>query len=223
MTTLFDIKHENDLSEYDSTVTDGGDLSQGSPGLAKTAGRMEALIDDTTSIYGQKNQAAPGSNEIRFRCYIDPNNLTMASGDNFVFLMLRVDVHVLRLRYDGANYEIRSVAYDDNGSLVAQTDDIADAEHYIEVHIERASSDIAADGRVRYWLDGVLTKTWPSVDNWDAFTALIHFRFGAAASIDAGTSGTLHLDELRANDDGKRIGPVGLSARIDHHYRTRRL
>ena len=100
---------------------------------------------------------------------------------------------------------------------------ITDAPHWIETHIERATSDVASDGRARWWLDGTLIRTDDHIDNYDVFGNITDVRIGAVMGIDAGTSGTFYLDEFRANNDGNRIGPVGLSARLDHHYRTRRL
>lgn len=225
MAILFNIKHEVDLSEYDSTVTDGGDLSQGTPGLAHTAGRLECLIDDTTGIYGQKDQSPPASNEIRYRFYVDPNTLTMAENDTFTICTPggATAMHLTAMSYSTGSYRIRANHYDDGGFHSVDQVAISDAEHHIEVHIERATSDIAANGRVRWWLDGVLQNTWSSVDNWDLFDELTRFRMGAIGGIEVGTSGTLYLDELKANDDGTEIGPVYVVPPKMHHYQTRRM
>ena len=230
MSTLFDLGFESDLSEFDSTVTHGGDLYwAAAAALAGTAGGVACLIDDQTAIYGVVTQAAPVSGELRYRFYVDPNSLTIANGDNFYLLMLRATApqvylhwHCL-LRNVGGVLKLGSKAYDDGDSLSMQTCTITDAPHHVEVHIERASSDVAADGRVRWWVDGVLVSTDADVDNYDTFGSITDFRLGAVSGIDVTTFGTFYLDEFRANDDGKRIGPVGLSARIDHHYRTRRV
>ena len=57
MTELFNVTHDaNNLNEYDSTVTDGGDLSTGTPGLASTTARMEAT---RSSVDALKNRISP--------------------------------------------------------------------------------------------------------------------------------------------------------------------
>lgn len=212
MSVLFDITHDADnLDEYDSTATDGGKLSTSTPGLVDTAAKMQALIDDTTAKYGQKNQAAPGSNEIRYRFYIDPNGITMGNAEAFVACRLDggASFHRTYLRYYVATgYQIWSAWYNDGGYEGGSTYNISDAEHYCEIHIKRATSDTDDNGEVYVWVDGNLVSSDTDVDNWDLFAAMAYFRLGACESVDAGTSGTVYLDELKANDDGSEIGPV---------------
>ncbi len=224
LATLFNIGHEADLSEYDSTVTDGGRLSQGSPGLASTSGRMEALISTTVAIYGQINFSTPASNELRFRFYIDPNGLTMGDAEAFqliVYVGSSGPKPYLRYTIAGG-YAIAMYYYNDGGYFGAVSINIADAEHYVEVHWERASGESADDGRFRVWVDGVLEDTQSSVDTFTDFD-MTGMQMGAAGSLDAGTSGTLYLDEFTANDDGTEIGPVaapsGAMPMAMHHYR----
>ena len=215
MAELFDIGHEVDLLEYDLTETDGGDLSQGTPGLAGTVGRMEALIDTTDAMWGQVDQVDPGTGHIRIRFYIDTNSLAMGNGENFTVLILYSyhagPYHVFRINllYDTDHYELYGRIYNDANDLdfVTFLDPLSDGVHYIETHVEQASSDIAGDGRCRIWVDGNLEYTLDDYDNYNVFDEMSAFRFGCQY-LDANTSGTLYLDELKANDDGGEIGPV---------------
>lgn len=227
---LFNIELETDLSEFDSTVTDGGDLSQsGAAALASTSGGMSCLIDDTTKIYGQKNQSAPASNEIRLRMYIDPNGLTMASEDSFVVMQMGLSVSPwlllrLYLRYYGTQYQIRCTAYGDGGYAHQAEEAISDAEHYVEVHVVRATTNSSADGETQWWVDGVAQEHWSDIDNYDIFALLSKILIGAADSLDAGTSGTFYLDEIKANDDGGEIGAVvagGVATQMVYYRRRR--
>ena len=93
----------------------------------------------------------------------------------------------------------------DAGESLHIVDSISAGEHYAELHVERASSNVSADGRVRWWLDGVLQQTWDNVDNYDHCAALSELQIGVRY-ISAGTSGTIYLDEYKANDDGSEIG-----------------
>lgn len=228
MTQLFNITHDADnLSEYDSTVTDGGDLSTGTPGLAETTARMTALVDDTTDIYGQKNIGAIGTTQIRFRFYFHPNSISMGAWEIFDILNLRPGAMYLCLvRYEraGPNMELVCVAGDDAGEHASDSVVItANEEHYIEVLVTRETSDGDADGSVQWWVDGVDQGEFTSnVDNYDTFVdSGMYVRMGAM-DLDSGTSGTFYLDELVANDDGSEIGPVpavtSLPA-IVHHLR----
>lgn len=231
MAQLFNITHDADnLDEYDSTVTDGGDLSTGTPGLANTTAKMQAFIDSTDGIFGQKNILSPAI--VRARLYVDPNTLTMANGDQFLFHRFGQraggfsPVVDLFLRFEtGTGFSlIAKVINDDGGQELFDVVTVSDEPHYVEYHVVRASSDIADNATFEWWIDGVSQETLIDIDIYNImFDENMRFILGASSSLDAGTGpGTLYLDELRANDDGKRIGPVGLGARIDHHYRMRR-
>lgn len=216
MVELFNITHDaNNLNEYDSTITDGGDLSTGTPGLADTTAKMEALIDSIGGIYGQKNfSSAPGA-DLRMRFYFGPNTLTIpGDGDSFYIFRLHSSTQSYLLRFylgrrDADGYWIRSVYVNDVGTGHYLTEyGISDGPHYAEFHLEREGSDGAGDGRFRFWLDGVLIGTHSSLDNWSECNDIDYTQLGAIGSIDADISGTIYLDELKANDDGSEIGPV---------------
>lgn len=214
MSLLWWVNHETgDLTQYDSTVTDSGDLSVDvASKLAGTKYGLSCLIDDQTSIYGQKNQTAPTSNEVRYRFYIDPNTLTMANADTFQVCILsssgpQTTIMRAALRYTTAGgYFIRGQPFDDAGALATDDTAITDAEHWVEVHVERATGAATNDGRVRLWVDDNLEATWSSVDNFDVFGNMTNVRLGAASGIDVGTLGTLYLDELVFRDDSLKIG-----------------
>ncbi len=214
MAEILDINLETDLSEFTSTVTDGGDLSQaGAAALASTSGGLSSLIDDTTDIYGANTFTTFTSGILRFRFYIDPNGLAMASGDQFEVVQILGSTSNNRTRvlleYNGTNYRIRAGTLDD-GSTTQFTSlyTVTDAEHYIEVRVEYASSDVASDGTLTLWFDGSQQETITNIDLFD-LSQWNESRIGAAKNIDAGTSGTLYQDEFVVRDDGNLIGAVG--------------
>lgn len=220
---LFNITHDaNNLNEYDSTVTDGGDLSTGTPGLAGTTAKMEALIDDTNAIYGEKNLSGTSHN-LRLRFYIDPNSLTMADGDSFYFGKLTVSgdpwtISLWRMRKSGSSYQIQlMVDIDGGGSAQGAWRTITDAPHFIEMDYAGAATDVSVDGVFRVWIDGVLTDTLSNLDAYDIFDiGLNSVIVGPYYGIDAGTLGTFYLDELKANDDGSEIGGIPDTPTIDN-------
>lgn len=218
MSLLFVIGHETgDLTEYTSTVPGDGDLeAHTDAGLHDTTYGLKCTIDDTVAIYGTRNETVPASNEIRFRAYIDPNGLTMAAADLFNFLQPRSSGPQLTLcnlslyRTAGGDYQIRTTATEDTGSAAPDFATISDDEHYVEVHIVRATSDVASDGTVQWWVDGADQGTWVALDNFDVFGNMTAFRIGVFGSIDAGTSGVLYLDQIAVRDDSSEIGNARL-------------
>jgi len=214
MTVLWGINHESgDLSGYDSTVVDGGDLSvAAAAALAGTNYGLQCVIDDTTDIYGVKAQTDPGTHRLRFRFYLDPNGVTMNAGDTVGLIYwtssLVGDFIDVTLSYDGASLEIRARCNDDGDTWRATTFyDITDEPHYIEIDVYQATDLDDADGYIWLYIDGASKQKKANIDNFHAFAGLIGMaRFGAhdpAASV----AGTYFLDQLVVNNDGSVIGP----------------
>lgn len=213
---LVDITHKyGDLSAYNSTVTDSGDLSVTSAAaLSGTNYGIQAVINDTTAIYGRINQTAPASNEFRLRFYVDTNSLTMADSDALPIVIWRGTNNPVwiagnvELRYFTAlGYQLFfQMNNDSNGWGSNDSFNITDAEHYVEMHITKASSNVASDGTAQWWVDGVDQGTLTGIDNFDLFADTTYFDMGPSYGIDAGTSGTIYLDNLEINDDGSAIG-----------------
>jgi len=217
MAVLFNITHDaNNLDEYDSTVTDGGDLSTGTPGLAGTTAKMQALIDDTTVIYGQKDFTQITSAAYRFRLYIDPNTITIPSFNSFFICDVSCSggqlARVLLYYQTGYGYRLQ-VSHQDDDYAAHSTSfySITDAEHYVEVLVTWASSALAHDATVTLWIDGDQKEQLTGLDIFNRGKpnrALL----GATAGVDAGTAGTLYLDEFVLRDDDTEIGPVAAPA-----------
>lgn len=213
MSEILNIDHEaGDLSEYSSTVTDGGDLSVASgAALASTNEGLSVLIDDTTSIYGRADYTQLGvRSDCRYRFYLDPNSLTMSDTDFHVICRTlngtsqRTQVQFGWLTASG--FRIRAMATDDGGTNQATSwVNISDAEQYVEVLIQYASGVSADDGVVRLWVDGSQVADRTDVDLYTRNSS-DSLRLGAVANVDAGTSGTYYLDQLILNDDGGEIG-----------------
>ena len=167
MSELFNIQLETDLSEFDSTVTDGGDLSQeAGAALGGTSGGLQCVIDDTTAIYGLKTQLAPASNEIRYRCYVDPNGLTMSNGDRFAWCNIETStggiLNLILLQIDyvtGTGYRLAVRSKNDAGANTDNYVNLTDAPHYVEVYMLRAATNVSADGSYQVWVDGALQIT----------------------------------------------------------------
>ena len=213
MTTIIDIDLESDLSEFTSTVTDGGDLSwSADAALAGSSGGMACLIDDTTAIYGEYNLGTSNTSGIsRFRVYFDPNSSSPSGAFVLIVQAIRSDTdNLLWLRYSnsGANYDLYLTLYLDGGSETIGYTTVTDAPHYIEILFTRASTNVSADGTCAWWVDGTqIGTTRDDLDNYDQFVNFDAIRLGAISGL-ASASGTFYLDELVVNDDGSEIGAV---------------
>ena len=208
MAEIFRITHEsNDLSEYSSTTTDGGDLSTSAAAAMVGSFGLSFLIDDTNLIEGQKNFTQITSAVYRYRVYFDPNALTMSSGDFFTSVQIREGGNArgnIQVEFDGADYRIRAQVRDDATTRSTSYYVISDATHYIEARVQYAASAVSADGDLTLWIDGTLKETLGSLDIFDISKpdkAILR-----ADGIDAGTSGTFYQDDFIFRDDDTEIG-----------------
>jgi hypothetical protein len=214
MAEIVNVNHETgDLSQYDQTITDGGDLSVSTDAALIGSYGLQVVIDDTNSISGRMNFASwpNGATHFRARFYLKPNLVTMASGDSFCIMTIDggSGYPVLTyLEYDGADYGIRLFYNNDGGAAGQFGSSITPQSHYYEILLSRATTDASNDGIVRHWIDGNLQNTKSGLDMWDRFNDITHMRLGAVFGIDAGTSGTLYLDDLVIRNDATEIGPV---------------
>jgi len=206
---------ENDLTDFTTTSTGGGDLSvQDYAALAGTNYGVSFVINDTGTLYGFTSISANTSGVVRARVYFDPNNISMGSSDEFVFFYLReasygdyfVEFH---LYYDSVeHYKIRPITYNDAtaNAFGGTSYQITDEPHYLEIIVTRASTDSAADGSAEFWIDGNSKVSASNIDNYDTFSnfGMVYF---AASGLDATTSGEFYMDECVVNDDGSEIGP----------------
>jgi hypothetical protein len=206
MAELFNVGHETgDLSEYDSTVVDGGDLSAaGGAALAGTSYGLQVVVDDTTAIYGEMDFSPPAS-YLRFRFYVDPNGFTV-NDSQYAVLARPIPYNMVEvvLSHSGAAYWIAFNLYDDSGSyLGTEFVEVTDDAHYVEVLITRG----AGSGAYQAWVDGVEAFEETDVDNDSRFDSLSGLVIGAVSFL--GTpSGTYYLDEFVARNDNTEIGPV---------------
>ncbi len=223
MAIILDIDHEaGDLSEWDYLTTDGGDMSAAAgAALAGSNYGMSLLIDDTNVLRATAAfTPGGGATSLRFRFYIDPNSLTMANGDSFLLLTLLTNgsatILEIWMEYSSSTYQFR-VVYRDDAATTVETDaglTFSDAEHYVEVLINRATTDSSSDADFEVWIDGGPVASASGVDLYDAFNDAAYIRMGAHYGIDAGTSGTFYLDEIVLRDDDTEIGPVSSGVTI---------
>lgn len=219
MGVIINITHDTstnltDASNY--TSSSGANISIASDAaLAGSVNGLKVVISSTTAQYAVKTVTADTSGTVRIRAYIDPNSITMANNNSFVWARLINSsgdtCAALILDYSTADgYEIGAWIYTDAGAdnPLSGTHTITDAPHYAELLLVRATTSSSNDGYLQLWIDGVSQGTLGSTDNYDRLANFATLHIGARAGIDAGTSGTFYLDEVVINNDGGLIGPV---------------
>lgn len=217
MATIIDVDlEENNLSDFDSTVTDAGDLSvTAGAALNGTSYGLSCLIDDTTSIYGAMTSLNNTTGVSIHNFYLDPNGMTVGASGGIVLLALYNNssqlLLTLELQQSGGNYYLLLEGYNDAGSAQSgSTIQISDGPHRILIRLSRASSDVAGNGAIYLWVDGYAKSaaTVTTIDNYDRFSELDEARLGAQ-SVPSGSSGTFYLDEwLGLDADNDLLGPI---------------
>lgn len=211
MAELINVELEADLTDWTSTSGTGLSWSAAA-GLAATDGGMAVAVTNTSARYGIKTFAQISSSYCRFRLYVDPNSLTMASADSFQLCRLLDGANgriQIVLRYDGASYEIRLRAMDDAAAWPTTSYyDILDTAHYIEAQLAYASGAVASDATLDLWIDDVHKEQVAGLDIYDIGKP-DRIWVGAVAELDAGTSGTFYVDEIVVRDDDTEIGAIG--------------
>ncbi|MCW5857036.1 MAG: hypothetical protein KIS63_02020 [Caldilineales bacterium] len=216
-------------SPWSACVTDGGNLSFGSPALKSPGNRsLRALINDNQSLYVVDTRPNAES-RYRARFYFDPNSILMASGDNhYIFygysgtskIILR-----LQFRYYNAKYQIKAGLLSDGSTWTSSSWlAINDAPHAIEFDWRAATSAGANNGGLTLWIDGVQKANLTGIDN-DTLR-FDQLRLGAVVGVDTGTRGTYYFDAFDSrrqsyigpipSDGGSTYenGPIGVPARV---------
>lgn len=211
---VFDIGNETgDLSQYDSTITDGGNLSVTSAAALNGSNYgLSALINDNNILQTQKNLTK--STKIRYRFYVDPNSITMATNDHFTINSFDqgggsyATIAHIQLRYFSGSYYFSFSGYNDASSGTYNEVAISDAPHYVEVYAIQAATSVSSDGSYEWWIDGVDQGTSSGIDNYNLMSDQNWRQYLEADGVMTGTRGTVYFDDFVANSDGSMIGPV---------------
>ena len=198
MPELYHLTHDaGNFDEYDDLALDGGALSI-SPLAAMGRTSFGLLVDivDADPKYGEKN--LPWTTDIlRYGCLIDISNMTMANGDNF-FISGGNGKYRFILRYDtGLGFQIYHSVLRDAGGFDESPRGVLSVgvKHSVVCEIVRGLGDAG----VSLWVDGIFIGDNTGLDvTGDRNTVM---RWGAVSGLDAGTSGELYLDEMKARDD----------------------
>ncbi len=197
---LFNDNFESgNLSNWDATSTDSGDLDVHEDAAFVQLYGLSTTIDDANSIYAQDNFTSASSYYARL--YVNPNSLTMSSGDTFTIADVRDSTTIrasLELNYDGANYRVRGVS--ETGPQTTSWVNIGETSwSSVELYWYANSSAV-----ISIWVDGVQYDT-SSVDT--SGLTVDNIQIGMVSDRDTGTSGTFYIDNF-SSDNSDYIGPL---------------
>lgn len=143
--------------------------------------------------------------------YVNADGLAMANGDLFSIFEGRtsgnVDVVVVQLNYDGANIRVRAGVIEDSDAWTyTGYFNLGSGWNLVEIFWMAGPDTSVNDGELVLWLDDVEEAHVTSLNNHDDLVD--RFYVGAPDDLDAGTSGSLYVDVLRA-DWVREMGEYG--------------
>jgi len=185
---------EGDLTDFDST-SGTGLAATTDAALAGSYG-MAVTIDDTTGRYGVLS-GLTGETTVTAEFTANIDDLTISNGNIFQLMSLggfgRIDIY-----NNGGTYYVRFYMLPDVG--FEYTDVAISSGDFTVRYVVQASSGVGNDDGFMYgYLNGELVASYTGIDN--DTKSLNSIEFGAVAELDAGTSGTLYMDDMRWSND----------------------
>ena len=211
MADLFSDGFESgDLSAWDSSTTDGGNLSAEMAAALHGVYGLNCLKNDANQIF-VTDDTPNAETRYRFRIYFDPNSITTDDWDEFSIVRC-TDEGVTTIFYLSIVYLAAEGGFTTRVNYETDTGDgnstrfpLVDGVNMIEIDWKASSAPGANDGEIKIYTgeDVTLKET---VSNLDTDT----FSIG---EIDIGifpwnvNNGTIYLDDFASNNDGSEIGP----------------
>jgi len=185
------------IATWNSSSTDGSDLSVASSAIPDHGQGVKVDINDQNTLYLEDNSPV-AETRYRTRFYFDPNSITMASGDYLYILQAYANTTntiVLRIQFKNNNgaYQLRAKSLDDSGTDQSTSYvTVSDAPHWIEVEWLAAAGAGANNGSLNFWIDGVPQGSLTGIDN-DTYR-MERVRIGAVYFNTTATNGILFFD-----------------------------
>jgi hypothetical protein len=116
---------------------------------------------------------------------------------------------VVKLSYTTLNgYRLYTSYWNDTGAGDnIYSDTITDAPHYIELMLTKATNSSSNDGRMDWWIDGVVQTAAIGIDNYNLLNDNDFYQELGTADVFATTTGTVYEDEFVLRNDNIEIGP----------------
>ena len=214
MAELYRLFTEADFTET-SKVTGSGQ-AQAWDGAALPYGAAKWTIANTNAVYAEATYSAPTAYH-RLGFYLNADGLATTSGNVFNIIHVRSSsVHTDRL------YEIRLYHHPSNGlsigllsyeegatNSISSYATILSGVNWYEVLFTRSLGVGQANASVQMFTGQNLTQiiSRTSFTNYTSFGLVTKISMGGIEGIDAGTTGTLTLGNIKITNDANPIGP----------------
>jgi len=168
---------------------------------------LEIGIAGNTDLY-VLDQTPAAENSYRARFYVDLDSLSMVTADAFDLFSGATGTGTgfqIQVQKTASAKQIRLVAFTDGGSTPATSwFDLTAGWHAVEIQFVAAAAPNANDGSASLYLDGALKQSLTGIDNDTRLVDAV--KLGAVSGIDAGTRGTLSIDDF----ESRRHSFIGL-------------
>jgi hypothetical protein len=195
------------LNAWSIKVTGNGDLSISSNSALQGLSGLQALINDTSSIY-VTDYSPINDSQYHARFLFDPNSISIPNNNSFaIFTGAGGNGITFRLMlFNESNiYKLQMWVMNDNSAWTASNKVvIIDEPQAIELEFKSSSAIGANNGYTKLWINNILVDTFSNLDN---DTRLIgQVSLGAVQSLDTGTSGIIYFDNF-VSTRNNYIGP----------------
>jgi len=208
----------NSLNAWDTTSTDSGDLAVSSSAEVEGAYGLLATVDDTNAIYVE-DTSPPNDKLFRLRFYLNADNLTMATNDEFDLVPIASSTgnnHAYITLLNAAGSKSVKFWIRDDSWTWSSTSAYALSAGWNRVEIDMGHyADANNWGFGDLYLNGSLKESLANIysPSWD----ITSYRIGATGGIDAGTSGSFYVDAIQANHVRDGVMQAGYTV-PDHAY-----
>lgn len=203
-----------DMEEGNTTDFDGVTENGSSTFTATEASKKNGTHGVSVVIDGSQNTAygtftdPSAETTMVLESWVNPTLLTMATNDVFNAIMTigasvggKSATGFMELKYDGSDYSVSLVLNEDDGTGVATGyHTITAGWNLIRLILTMASGAGINDGNGHLYIDGVPKEVLTGLDN--DLRVINSCSFGARSAIDAGTSGTLYMDDCKWRSGG---------------------
>ena len=209
MSILFEAHNETGFGEWASEVDPNGELNHTTPGLAGTGGKITMTTNDGDDMELVSPTWSWTGLDLSCRFYVDFTSFTNPVASFWDVVTLRDGAVTQRLRaiigLSGGNIQLTTRLSRDGGTSDVAAFNVGNTGvHYIEIRVKRATTNVASDGELQTYLDGVSQGTTTGIDLFD-LSRPDNVAFGGV-SLDVGSAGSVLLDELKVTDTATEIG-----------------
>ncbi len=193
-----------DLSEFTSTATGGGTLTNISPGMGSANHAWEFNVSSVGNVKGfiTPIRAKAMDDVFWFGIMLNADGLTMTNGDVFDFFRGNKSVGggvriQGQLRQDTGVKQIRMSQDDDDAAGNFTGWHTISGDTWMSVRIQSATGSVSPNGTMEFYINDALVETETVIDNVDLGEKIQEWEIGVVSGVDATTTGPLLMSDFK--------------------------